>query len=146
MPEPVMVPSLSMSLAGEQPVTGETAPHWTAAAEGRFTVPTCDDCGTNRWPVSYACYVCGSRAWSWQPVPGTGTVYTYTWLDSPTHPTDELDNVSVIELDDTLGEPVRVPGWVVGVDKSTLVCGLPVEMGVDVIAEGVGVPHWVPRD
>jgi uncharacterized OB-fold protein len=110
-----------------------------------FTVPACDDCGINHWPVLHACYACGSSQWSWQPVPGTGTVFTYTWCDVPTHPTDSLDNVVVIELDGTSGEPLRVPGWVEGVDKDSLVCGLPVEAVFETVAEGVAVPHWKPR-
>jgi uncharacterized OB-fold protein len=140
----ILVPSLGMGLIGNTPITPETAPHWKAAAEGQFAVPTCDDCGTNRWPVTYACYVCGSRNWRWASVPGTGRVFTYTWLDSPTHPTDTLNNIAVIELDGTKGEPVRVPGWVVGVDKSTLVCEMPVRVAFDPVTNEVAVPYWVP--
>jgi uncharacterized protein len=141
----IRVPSVGMALAGAQPISRDTAPHWQAAAEGRFTVPTCDKCGTNYWPVTHVCYVCGSLKWSWQPVAGTGTVYTYTWIDAPIHPSPELQNIAVIELDGTTGEPVRVPGWVVGVDKDSLVCGLPVEAAFDEIANGVAVPYWRPR-
>lgn len=144
MSDQVLVPSLGMALAGAQPITPDTAGHWQAAAEGRFTVPTCDQCGTNYWPVTHVCFACGSREWSWVPVAGTGTVYTYTWIDAPTHPTSELQNISVIQLDATRGEPVRVPGWVVGVDKDTLVCELPVRAGFDPIADGVAVPYWQP--
>ncbi len=145
MSDQVLVPSLGMALMGSQPITPDTEGHWQAAAEGRFTVPTCDQCGTNYWPVTHVCFACGSREWTWQPVAGTGTVYTYTWIDAPTHPTSELQNISVIQLDATTGEPVRVPGWVVGVDKNTLVCELPVRVGFDPIADGVAVPYWQPR-
>jgi uncharacterized OB-fold protein len=143
--EQVLVPSLGMALQGSVPVTPVTAGHWEAASRRVFTVPTCDDCGTQYWPVVQACYACGSQRWSWKPVPGTGRVYTYTWCDMATHPTAELENLAVIELDGTIGEPVRVPGWVVDVDKSTLACGLPVEADFETIAPGVAVPHWRPR-
>jgi uncharacterized OB-fold protein len=141
----IRVPSIGMALMGAQPITPDTAGHWQAAAEGRFTVPTCDHCGTNYWPVTHVCYVCGSREWGWQPVGGTGTVYTYTWIDAPIHPTTRLQNIAVIELDGTKGEPVRVPGWVVGVDKDTLACAIPVEVEFDQVGEGVAVPYWRPR-
>jgi uncharacterized OB-fold protein len=142
---PVVVPSLGMALMGAQEVTPDTAGHWEAAATGKFAVPMCGACGTHYWPVTHVCYACGSPEWSWQPVAGTGTVYTFTWIDAPTHPTDELQNVAVIQLDGTNGEPVRVPGWVVGVDKDSLVCDLPVEAEFVPVADGVGVPHWKPR-
>jgi len=145
MSEPIRVPAIGMALMGAQPVTPDTAPHWQAAAEGVFTVPTCDKCGTNYWPITQVCYACGSRAWSWQPVAGTGTVYTYTWIDAATHPTSELQNIAVIQLDEVQGEPVRVPGWVVDVDKDTLVCDLPVEVAYETIGDGVAVPHWRRR-
>ena len=145
MSDQIVVPSLGMALTGQQPITPDTEGHWRAAADKVFTVPTCSNCGTNYWPISYVCYVCGSREWSWQRVAGTGTVYTYTWLDAPTHAIAELQNISVIELDDTKGEPVRVPGWVVGVDKDSLVCGMAVEADYEMIAEGLAVPHWRPR-
>ena len=140
----LLVPSLGMGLMGNTVITAETEPHWRAAAEGKLTVPTCGSCGTNRWPVTHACYVCGSREWSWAEVPGRGKVFTYTWIDAPTHPTSKLENIAVIELDGTKGEPVRIPGWVVGVDKSTLRCDMPVLAEYETIAEGIAVPHWVP--
>jgi uncharacterized protein len=141
----LVVPSLGMALTGAESITPDTAGHWQAAAGGKFTVPTCEQCGTNYWPVTHVCYACGSRQWSWQPVPGTGTVYTFTWIDAPIHPSSELQNVAVIQLDGTKGEPVRVPGWVVGVDKTSLACDLAVEAEFETIAEGVAVPHWKPR-
>jgi len=145
MDRQILVPALGMALMGSQPVTPDTAGHWQAASEGRFSVPTCSSCGTHYWPVVHACYACCSLEWSWQPVAGTGKVYTYTWVDAPTHPAAELDNLAVIELDGISGEPVRVPGWVVGVDKATLVCGLAVEADFQPVADAVSVPFWRPR-
>ena len=141
----IEVPSLGMALYGTQSrVTPDTEAHWRAAAQRRYTVPTCDDCGTHRWPLDLVCYACGSRRWSWQQVPGTGTVYTYTWIDSPTHPGNAGDNVVVVELDGTKGEPVRVPGWVLGVGQGELACGMPVEVDFEIINDHIGVPFWKP--
>lgn len=142
----IELPPLGFALYGMQTrVPPETEGHWRAAAEGRFTVPTCDDCGTNRWPLDLVCYACGSNNWSWQTVPGTGTVFTYTWIDNPTHPGGEGDNVAVIELDGTKGDPVRVPGWVVGATYDELACGLPVVADFEIVADGIGVPFWKPE-
>lgn len=146
MSESVVVPAVGMGLMGDQPVTAVTAPHWKFASGGRFSVPTCGRCGTNYWPITHACYHCGSLDWSWQPVGATGRVFTYTWCDEPTHPTDTLENLAVIQLDETAGpEPVRVSGWVEGVDKETLVCDLPVEVAFRPVTDDVSVPFWRPQ-
>lgn len=142
MSEEVLVPSLTMSLMGSQTVDSVTEPHWTAAANGVFNVPRCDGCGYHRWPITHACYNCLSPEWSWDALPGTGTVFTFTWIDQPTHNTSELQNIAVIELDGTTGEPVRVPGWVVDVDKDALACDALVVAGFDIVSDGVGVPFW----
>ena len=88
---------------------------------------------------------CGSSAWSWRPVPGAGHVYTYTWRDQPTRASEELDNVVVVELDGVPGDPVRVPGWVVGVAREDLVCGLTVQVDLEPVAKDIAVPYWRPR-
>jgi uncharacterized protein len=142
MSEEVQVPSITMSLMGSQGIDPVSEPHWTAGAQRVFNVPRCDDCGYHRWPVTHACYNCMSTEWSWAAVPGTGKVFTYTWIDQPTHNTAELENIVVIELDGTTGEAVRVPGWVVDCDKGSLQCDLPVVADFDIVAEGVGVPYW----
>ncbi len=142
MSDEVLVPSLTMSLMGSQTVDPVSAPHWAAGAQGVFNVPKCDNCGYHRWPITHACYHCLSRDWSWDAVPGVGRVFTFTWIDQPTHNTAELQNIAVIELEGTTGEPVRVPGWVVEVDKATLRCDLPVVVDFDIVADGVGVPFW----
>lgn len=142
----VVVPSLGIALGGSTGITPETADFWRLAAEGAFAVPTCSACGTNRWPVSHVCYACGSMAWTWQPVAGTGRVFSFTWIDSPTHPNEALDNIAVIELDGTTGEPVRVPGWVVDVSRDELACDMPVQADFETVADGVAVPHWKPVD
>lgn len=141
----IRVPSLGMGLMGEGPPDLVTEDHWRAASQGSFTVPTCDACATMYWPVVHACYRCGSSAWSWRPVPGTGHVYTYTWCDQPTRATGEVDNVVVVELDGVPGDPVRVPGWVAGVTREDLVCGLAVRVDFEPVADDIAVPYWRPR-
>jgi uncharacterized OB-fold protein len=123
---------------GRGAITPETEGHWRAAAERVLTVPTCDDCGTQRWPVGPVCWSCHSMRWSWQPAVASGTVYTYTWIEH----TDPARNVVVVELDATTGGPVRMPGWVADVERDELECGLHVVADFEVVADGVGVPFW----
>jgi hypothetical protein len=143
---PIELPSLGSPLFGATgAVTPETEGHWRLASEGHFSVVACGSCGWHRWPLTYACYHCFSTDWSWAPVPSSGVVYTFTWIEAPTHLGIELTNVVVVELDGTRGEPVRVPGWVVGTDRDSLACGMAVEVDFDPVADGVAVPFWRPR-
>ena len=127
-----------------------TADYWRAAGQGSLTVPRCSECGTHRWPPVVVCYRCLSTSWRWEPVPGTGRVFTYFWVDQPPHRSlaeHGLYNVTIVELDGTQGEPVRLAGWVVGVDKDTLHVDLPVEVTFEPFEgdDEIAVPVWRPR-
>jgi uncharacterized OB-fold protein len=125
-----------------------TAGFWHAAANGRLVIQRCDDCGAHRHAPSAACYRCQSLAWSWDPVPGSGRVFSYTWSHHPVHPalsTLGVYNVAVIELDGTEGDPVRLVSWVEGVTPETLSIGLPVEAIFERIDERIGLPIFQPR-
>ena len=121
-----------------------TVGYWKAAGEGRLVVPRCSNCGAHRWPPSWACYACQSTEWEWDQVPGTGKVFTYTWADQRSDMRSPLHNISVVELDGTQGEPVRVMAQVVGVDKATLRCDLPVEVTFLPFDDELAVPWFKP--
>ena len=59
-------------------ITEETAPFWTAAADGRLLVEHCDACGADSFPPRGMCRTCRSRDVGWVEVTGPGTVYSYT--------------------------------------------------------------------
>lgn len=122
-----------------------TEGYWRAAGEGRLVAQRCSDCGRHRCPPSWACYGCQSMAWEWADLPGTGTVYTYTWADQRAVPDSPLYNISVIELDGTEGEAVRLMTRVTGVDKDSLRVGLPVEVTFETVDDEVAVPFFTPR-
>jgi uncharacterized OB-fold protein len=85
---------------------------WEAAAEDRLDVQRCTRCGAHRYPPTDGCYRCSSTEWEWSPLPGTGLIYTYTWIPDrarSVQPGEEvLYNVAVVTLDGTEGEPVRI--------------------------------------
>jgi uncharacterized OB-fold protein len=123
-----------------------TEGYWLAAGEGRLVVQRCGDCGKHRWPPAWTCYSCQSTKWDWAELPGTGTVFTYTWADQRAMPDSPLYNISVIELDGTEGaEAVRLMTRVVDVDKDSLRVGLPVEVTFEPLDDEVAVPFFTPR-
>ncbi|HMF82400.1 MAG TPA: OB-fold domain-containing protein [Acidimicrobiia bacterium] len=127
------------------PVTGTNAGFWKAAAEGRLDVQRCHDCGAHRHPPTEGCYRCGSLAWDWDTLPGTGTVFTYTWVVQPLHPAVEPVvpyNVSVVEVDGASDEPVRLASNVVDATEETLYVGSRVTLACDKITDEVGLPRF----
>jgi uncharacterized protein len=123
-----------------------TEGYWKAAHDGRLVVQRCTNCGTHRWPPSYACYHCRSTDWTWDDVPGTGTVFSYTWADTRAVADSPLYNITVVELDGTQGEPVRVLSRVLDVDKEQLRCDLPVTVAFEPFDDDVAVPMFRLRD
>ena len=50
---------------------------YEAARAGTYSVQKCGDCGMLRAFVGAACPFCTSGEWSWHPVSGKGTIYSY---------------------------------------------------------------------
>ncbi len=47
------------------------------AARGELVVKKCAECGRLRWPPGPACPFCTSLQWTWEPVSGKGTIFSY---------------------------------------------------------------------
>jgi uncharacterized OB-fold protein len=119
--------------------------YWRAAHEGRLVVQRCGECGAHRWPPTWACYACQSTKWLWDDLPGTGTVFSFTWADSRPVLDSPLYNISIIEVDGTQGEPVRIMTQVVEVGKDDLRCDLPVVVCFEPNDTETSVPMFKPR-
>lgn len=95
-----------------------------ACAGGTLHVQRCDSCGRFRHPPRYWCPDCGSAAWSFAPVSGAGTAYS--WVT--THFTVDRGWVAdvpytnvVVELE----EGPRIVAALRGMDAADLRLGLP---------------------
>lgn len=76
LPENTVLPVVRDVFAGPGPVIHpETAPFWSALSEGRFLVQRCRGCGTRRFPLAPACYVCLSFDFDWEPLARAGRVH-----------------------------------------------------------------------
>jgi uncharacterized OB-fold protein len=130
--------------------TALTAPFWRAGAEGVLRVQQCSDCGALRHPPTGACWRCQSLSSGWKDMPGTGTVYSFVWVDTPVVEAFAvlgLFNVSVVELDGVADgdEPVRLVTRVNGVTKDELAIGLPVTVAFDPVDDEVSLPVFRPQ-
>ncbi len=127
------------------PVDRTNAGFWKAAAAGRLDVQQCDQCGAHRHPPTEGCYRCGSLDWSWDTLPGSGMVFTYTWVVQPLHPAVEAVvpyNVAVVDVDGVSDEPVRMVSNVVDADEGTLRVGTRVTLACDKLTDDVGLPRF----
>jgi uncharacterized OB-fold protein len=109
-----------------------------AAATGRLHLQRCGACATWRHPPRIRCAACGSDAWTWEAVAGTGRVFTWTVTHRATDPAfaGELPYVIVVvELD----EGPRVVGNVVGIAPEALRLDLPVRVVLDRRSETVAL-------
>ena len=82
-------------------------------------------------------------------MPGTGRVYTYTWVDRPVAPQLAhlgVYNITVVELDGTRGEPVRVLTRIDDVARDDLAVGLEVEVGFEPLDDESALPIFHPRN
>ncbi len=120
---------------------------WKAAADGKLVIQRCDDCGCHRHTPTLACYRCQSQKWSWDEVSGRGSVFSYTWSHHPVHAgLADLGvyNVSVVELEGTQGDAVRLVTYVEGVEPGELTIGMPVEVAFDRVNDDIALPTFRP--
>ena len=135
LPEGLPLPTVDRTNAG----------FWRAAAAGRLDLQRCTSCGWHRQPPTEGCFHCNSLDWAWDTLPGTGRVFTYTWVHHPLHPVVESVvpyNVAVVVLDGTTGDPVRLVTNVVDADTETLAVGAPVVLACERLTAEVGLPRF----
>jgi uncharacterized OB-fold protein len=63
-----------------------TRPFWEACARHELVVPTCGGCGTRFFTPLPVCPNCHRADWTWEPSPGTGTLYSFTEVHRPPNP------------------------------------------------------------
>lgn len=120
---------------------------WRAAGQGRLEVQRCTNCGAHRYPPMEGCYRCTSFDWEWSALPGTGTVYTFTWVPDRVRSEQEgrqvLYNIVIVELDGTDGDPVRITSNVLDAwEPGDLHVGERVELQCVPLGEGIALPGF----
>lgn len=58
-------------------ITPENEPFWDGCANGELRLQLCESCGTYRFPDSEVCPRCLSVSFSWRPVSGKGTLWSW---------------------------------------------------------------------
>jgi uncharacterized protein len=108
-------------------IAPEMKAFWAATAEGRLTMPKCDDCSEYVWYPRPFCPACGSTNVTWTDVSGNGTVYTFTVVHRSGVPgyREALPYViAYVQLE----EGPKVMTNIVGIDPEQVTVGLPVSV------------------
>lgn len=123
-------------------LTPENTAFWTGGARGELMIAFCQGCAHAIHPPQLVCPKCWSEAIEFQPVPGTGTVYTYTINHQPWTPDMPVPfALAVVDLDDAPG--VRVTAQVVGMDPEAVTIGLAMCATFEQV-DDIWFPQWEP--
>jgi len=114
----------------------ESQPFWTAAAEGRFIIPTCSACGRTHWYPRIFCPFCFSDKTEWEPASGKGRIYSYSVMRAATVP------YAIAYV--TLKEGPTMLTNIVDCNLDTLKIGQDVKLVFKISDEGVSVPMFKP--
>ncbi|TYB42365.1 hypothetical protein FXF69_31610 [Actinomadura chibensis] len=88
----------------------EHAGYFEAAGRGELVVQRCAECGLLRGQIGAACPFCTCLDWAWEPVAGTGVIYSYQVVARAVSPAfaDWVPYpVVLVELDEQRGVPWR---------------------------------------
>ncbi len=138
------------------PPEASHAGFWEGARRGELRMPRCTAC-TRRWfPPRPLCPHCREAEWSWVPVSGRGTLWSFVIAHPPLLPWYAARapyNVIVVALaeDPTLrlvGNLVRplqgAGGGLEPVPAGEIEIGSPVRVVFEPLSETVHLPRWVP--
>jgi hypothetical protein len=121
------------------PANPLTAGFWDAAARRQLVIQRCS-CGRYRHYPQLLCPDCHSGDWSWAPVSGRGTVYSYTVTHRAFHPA-WADRVPFAVATIDFEEGVRMVSDLPPEDTEEVRIGMPVEVFFD-RQESVTLPRF----
>jgi uncharacterized protein len=117
--------------------------YWDGLRDGRLVFQKCDDCGAWLHPPGPVCTRCLSRSLSYQPVSGSGRIYTYTVTHRPMHAEFEADAPYVIAYI-TLDEGITVVSWLRNIEPGPGIIGAQVQAVFERIDEETTLHRFEP--
>ena len=115
-------------MSSERPLPHPTelsAPHWNGARARKLMVQKCSACGTYVFIPRRVCTQCFADALEWVESSGRGTIYSYTIIHRPPHPSFEPPYCAAIIA---LEEGWYMTSNIVGAPMATIAVGLPVRV------------------
>ena len=119
----------------------DSAPYWGALAEGRLELQHCRECGHWTWPARAICSGCHGENVVWEPVKGTGEVYSWV-ITHQIYAPDFVDlvpyTVVLVRLDEQ--DDILIPGRLLS--DVEVKQGLRVRAAPERVTDEVGQLHW----
>ncbi len=117
-------------------------PFWDGCQAGRLVLPRCSSCGTYALRAFAACSKCRATTLGWEHTSGLGTLYSWTVVWRPPHPTLVVPYAPAVI---TLDEGVWFLSSIVGCAPGDLREGMPLEVTFHPASESVVLPYFGPR-
>jgi uncharacterized protein len=120
-------------------------PYWDAMNEEQLVAPKCANCGQFRMPPTRFCANCLSQDLEWEPLAGTGTVFTFIIVRHPLNP-KAADYVpfmpAAIDADGAPG--MRFISNVVECEPEEVRIGMKVKVVWSHVSDTLTLPLWAP--
>lgn len=116
-------------------------PYWDAAVRGELVYQRCDACGTIPLRPTTVCGNCLGRSLTWTPSAGTGSLYSWTVVWRPQHPSFTVPYApAIVELD----EGFRMMSAVVGCMPDELEAGMRLTVEFHPASKTIALPYFRP--
>jgi uncharacterized OB-fold protein len=123
--------TLTELVAGISPtVIEETRPFWEGTLREELLVQICNACGNRQLPGGPCCTTCLSQDLRWEPSSGRGSVFSFTVVRHPFHPSF-AEQLPYVVADVQLEEGPILTTNVTDVSDDEVSIGLPIEVWFD---------------
>ena len=131
--QPPGIPTGGRSTAAE--------PYWDACRNGELLYQRCGACQQVNMKPARSCACCGQHALVWEHSEGRGTLYSWTVVWRPQHPTFQVPYApAIVELD----EGAHVMTAIVGCEPDDLRAGMSVAVEFHPANDDVVLPYFRP--
>lgn len=118
-----------------------SAPYWDACRNGQLVYQQCDVCATISSRPASVCGMCLGRALSWLPSTGLGTLYSWTVVWRPQHPSFTVPYVPAII---TLDEGFWMMSAIVGCTTNELQAHMRLAVEFHPASDDINLPYFRP--
>lgn len=115
----------------------DTGFFWEGVDNDELPIQHCKSCDTLRHPPGPMCMHCNSLEWDAVTSSGKGTLYSYVVMHHPAIPPFDYPNlIGLVELE----EGTRLVTQIIGIKADDIKIGMPVELSIEEVEEGLKLP------
>ena len=117
-------------------------PYWDACLRSELLYQRCSACHEVNMKPATSCGMCGAAALTWERSEGRGTLYSWTVVWRPQHPTFQVPYApAIIELD----EGFWLMSAIIGCDHEDLRADMRVVVEFHPASDDVSLPYFRPE-